>query len=107
MGRKKITVVGGGNVGATAAQRLADKELGDVEFLLHFRKEDRLDKQLQLERAEDEQEAAQQVQQPAAAVQEPGEQIKGIRIEKSDMDKVGYGNKRPGQAPHFIPVMGI
>jgi malate dehydrogenase len=30
MGRKKITVVGGGNVGATAAQRLADKELGDV-----------------------------------------------------------------------------
>jgi malate dehydrogenase len=30
MARKKITVVGGGNVGATAAQRLADKELGDV-----------------------------------------------------------------------------
>ncbi len=30
MGRKKITVVGAGNVGATAAQRLADKELGDV-----------------------------------------------------------------------------
>lgn len=28
--RKKITVVGSGNVGATAAQRLADKELGDV-----------------------------------------------------------------------------
>ena len=30
MARKKITVVGGGNVGATAAQRLVDKELGDV-----------------------------------------------------------------------------
>ena len=30
MSRKKITVVGAGNVGATAAQRLADKELGDV-----------------------------------------------------------------------------
>ena len=30
MARKKITVVGAGNVGATAAQRLADKELGDV-----------------------------------------------------------------------------
>lgn len=30
MARKKITVVGSGNVGATAAQRLADKELGDV-----------------------------------------------------------------------------
>ena len=30
MGRKKITVVGAGNVGATAAQRLAEKELGDV-----------------------------------------------------------------------------
>src|SRR5713101_8904098 len=28
--RKKITVVGAGNVGATAAQRMADKELGDV-----------------------------------------------------------------------------
>jgi malate dehydrogenase len=30
MARKKITVVGAGNVGATAAQRLAEKELGDV-----------------------------------------------------------------------------
>jgi malate dehydrogenase len=30
MARKKITVVGAGNVGATTAQRLADKELGDV-----------------------------------------------------------------------------
>lgn len=30
MGRKKITVVGGGNVGATTALRLAQKELGDV-----------------------------------------------------------------------------
>ena len=30
MASKKITVVGAGNVGATAAQRLADKELGDV-----------------------------------------------------------------------------
>ncbi|HYM00145.1 MAG TPA: malate dehydrogenase [Blastocatellia bacterium] len=30
MARKKITVVGAGNVGATAAQRFADKELGDV-----------------------------------------------------------------------------
>src|SRR5215208_5340434 len=30
MGRKKITVVGAGNVGATLAQRLADRELGDV-----------------------------------------------------------------------------
>ena len=30
MSRHKITVVGAGNVGATAAQRLADKELGDV-----------------------------------------------------------------------------
>ncbi len=28
--RRKITVVGAGNVGATLAQRLADKELGDV-----------------------------------------------------------------------------
>ncbi len=28
--RRKITVVGAGNVGATAAQRLAEKELGDV-----------------------------------------------------------------------------
>ncbi|KKO19041.1 MAG: malate dehydrogenase [Candidatus Brocadia sp.] len=30
MARKKITVVGAGNVGATTAQRLAEKELGDV-----------------------------------------------------------------------------
>lgn len=30
MSRKKITVVGAGNVGATAAHRLADLELGDV-----------------------------------------------------------------------------
>ena len=30
MGRKKITVVGAGNVGATTAHRLVDKELGDV-----------------------------------------------------------------------------
>jgi malate dehydrogenase len=30
MSRKKISVVGAGNVGATTAQRLADKELGDV-----------------------------------------------------------------------------
>jgi malate dehydrogenase len=30
MARKKITVVGAGNVGATAAQRIVDKELGDV-----------------------------------------------------------------------------
>jgi hypothetical protein len=30
MARKKITVVGAGNVGATAAQRLVDKEFGDV-----------------------------------------------------------------------------
>ena len=28
--RKKVTVVGAGNVGATVAQRLADKQLGDV-----------------------------------------------------------------------------
>ncbi|MFI5180470.1 MAG: malate dehydrogenase [Thermoanaerobaculia bacterium] len=28
--RRKITVIGAGNVGATAAQRLAEKELGDV-----------------------------------------------------------------------------
>jgi len=28
--RRKITVVGAGNVGATAAQRLVEKELGDV-----------------------------------------------------------------------------
>ena len=27
---RKVTVVGGGNVGATLAQRLADKELADV-----------------------------------------------------------------------------
>jgi malate dehydrogenase len=30
MARKKVTVIGAGNVGATAAQRLVDKELGDV-----------------------------------------------------------------------------
>lgn len=30
MARKKITVVGAGNVGATTAHRLADRELGDV-----------------------------------------------------------------------------
>ena len=30
MSRKKITVVGAGNVGATTAQRLAEKEIGDV-----------------------------------------------------------------------------
>ncbi|MFO0792541.1 MAG: malate dehydrogenase [Candidatus Brocadiaceae bacterium] len=30
MSRKKITVVGAGNVGATTAQRLAEKEFGDV-----------------------------------------------------------------------------
>ena len=30
MARKKITVVGAGNVGATTAQRLAEKEIGDV-----------------------------------------------------------------------------
>ena len=30
MGRKKVTVVGAGNVGATAAHRLVDKELADV-----------------------------------------------------------------------------
>src|SRR3989337_1298141 len=30
MERKKITVVGAGNVGATTAQRLAEKEIGDV-----------------------------------------------------------------------------
>ena len=28
--RKKITVVGAGNVGATTAQRLVEKEIGDV-----------------------------------------------------------------------------
>jgi malate dehydrogenase len=28
--RKKVTVVGGGNVGATVAHRLADKQLGDI-----------------------------------------------------------------------------
>ncbi|MEE8257846.1 MAG: malate dehydrogenase, partial [Acidobacteriota bacterium] len=28
--RKKVTVVGAGNVGATVAHRLADKQLGDV-----------------------------------------------------------------------------
>ena len=30
MSRKKITVVGAGNVGATTAQRLVEKEIGDV-----------------------------------------------------------------------------
>lgn len=30
MGRKKITIVGAGNVGATAAHRAAEKELGDI-----------------------------------------------------------------------------
>ena len=30
MARKKVTVVGAGNVGATAAHRLVDKELADV-----------------------------------------------------------------------------
>src|SRR5690349_5098556 len=30
MARKKITVVGAGAVGATAAQRIVEKELGDV-----------------------------------------------------------------------------
>ena len=30
MGRFKVTVVGAGNVGATAAQRIADAELADV-----------------------------------------------------------------------------
>ena len=30
MARKKVTVVGGGNVGATTAHRLVDKELCDV-----------------------------------------------------------------------------
>lgn len=33
MARKKITVIGAGNVGATTAQRLAEKELGDVVLL--------------------------------------------------------------------------
>src|SRR5438034_2875049 len=28
--RKKVTIVGSGNVGATAAQRIVDKELADV-----------------------------------------------------------------------------
>ena len=27
---RKVTVVGGGNVGATTAQRIADRELADV-----------------------------------------------------------------------------
>ncbi|MBP2676661.1 MAG: mdh, partial [Deltaproteobacteria bacterium] len=30
MSRKKITVIGAGNVGATTAQRLAEKDLSDV-----------------------------------------------------------------------------
>ena len=33
MARKKITVIGAGNVGATTAQRLAEKEMGDVVLL--------------------------------------------------------------------------
>lgn len=33
MSRKKITVIGAGNVGATTAQRLAEKEIGDVILL--------------------------------------------------------------------------
>ncbi|MDE2312932.1 MAG: malate dehydrogenase, partial [Elusimicrobia bacterium] len=33
MARKKISVVGAGNVGATLAQRLAEMELGDVVLL--------------------------------------------------------------------------
>ena len=28
--RKKVTVVGGGNVGATAAQRIAERDYADV-----------------------------------------------------------------------------
>src|SRR6266446_25747 len=30
MARKKVSIVGSGNVGATAAQRIVDKELADV-----------------------------------------------------------------------------
>ena len=30
MARRKVSVVGAGNVGATAAQRIVDKELADV-----------------------------------------------------------------------------
>src|ERR671935_537203 len=30
MGRKKITVVGGGNVGATTAQRIAERDYADI-----------------------------------------------------------------------------
>src|SRR5438876_5381560 len=30
MARRKVSIVGAGNVGATAAQRIADKELADV-----------------------------------------------------------------------------
>ena len=33
MKRKKITIVGAGNVGATAAQRAAEKDLGDIVLL--------------------------------------------------------------------------
>ena len=33
MARKKISVIGAGNVGATTAQRLAEKELGDIVLL--------------------------------------------------------------------------
>ena len=30
MARRKVSVIGAGNVGATAAQRIVDKELADV-----------------------------------------------------------------------------
>ncbi len=30
MARRKVTIVGAGNVGATAGQRIVDKELADV-----------------------------------------------------------------------------
>ena len=33
MARKKISVIGAGNVGATLTQRLAEKQLGDVVVL--------------------------------------------------------------------------
>ena len=32
--RQKVTVVGGGNVGATAAQRLAEKGVADVVLVI-------------------------------------------------------------------------
>jgi malate/lactate dehydrogenase len=35
--RKKVTVVGAGNVGATAAMRIAEKELADVGQKYHER----------------------------------------------------------------------